>query len=226
MAISLYQAARNLLPQHLCRRKRVDQRALGDVADGNELVRPMRYGQQAWSVSERRNAASSIESRFEQAWAHLEDGFFTGYTRYVARQNSAELISRWSCRRGLLLKNLNFETFKRVEQPALFFVEVFFGIQAAVDRERTEFGGHVKVRTCLDPPTQKQNGFTSGGWSDVLSRFPKLYFLLDVGKTDDRRQGTLECIYTFELPAHVRGFSAYGGAQRNGSAVGVPNDAA
>src|SRR5262249_402289 len=138
----------------------------------------------------------------------------------------AELISRWSCRRGFLLKNVNFETRKRIAQPALFFFEVFFRIQAAVDRERTEFGGHVEVRTCLDPPAQKQNGLTSGTWSDVLSRFAKLNFFLDLGKASDCRQGALECVHTFELPADVRGFPTHGGAQRNSPAVGVPNHAA
>src|SRR5579864_2661683 len=63
------------LPQHLSRRKRIDQGALGDVADGNELVRPMGHRQQSRSVGERGYAASRIESCFEQTWAHLKGGF-------------------------------------------------------------------------------------------------------------------------------------------------------
>jgi Peptidase family M20/M25/M40 len=57
-------------------------------------------------------------------------------------------------------------------------------------------------------------------------RFPKLYILLDIGKPHHRRQRTLECVHTFELPPDVGRFPAQGGAQRNGSTVGVPNDAA
>ena len=47
-----------------------------------------------------------------------------------------------------------------------------------------------------------------------------------VGQPHHRRQRTLERVHTFELPADVRCFPTHGGAQRNGSAVGVPNDAA
>src|SRR5215469_7131567 len=96
-------AAGYLLPQHLCGRKCVDQRTLRNVADGHELVRPMRHGQQSWPVGESGNAASSIESRFQQAWAHLEAGFSPGHVRCVTRENYAELISHWSCGRGFFL---------------------------------------------------------------------------------------------------------------------------
>src|SRR5579864_7294806 len=67
------------LPQHLGRCKRVDQCALGNVADWNELVRAMRHRQQSRSVGERGYAASCIESCFEQTWAHLEGGFPSGH---------------------------------------------------------------------------------------------------------------------------------------------------
>src|SRR5579864_2871062 len=63
------------LPQHLSRRKRIDQCALSNVTDGNELVRPMGHRQQSRSVGERGYAASRIESCFEQTWAHLKGGF-------------------------------------------------------------------------------------------------------------------------------------------------------
>src|SRR6516225_4391957 len=71
------------LPQHLGRRKRVDQCALRDVADWNELVRPMGHRQQSRSVGKRGYAASRIESCFEQTWAHLKGGFPSGHAANV-----------------------------------------------------------------------------------------------------------------------------------------------
>ena len=97
------QTAGYLLTQRLCRRKRVDQRALGNVADGNELVGPMGHCEQSWSVGERGDAASRVESCFEQAWAHLEARLCTRYARYVTRENSGERTSLRSRRRGFVL---------------------------------------------------------------------------------------------------------------------------
>src|SRR5207302_6881364 len=117
-----------------------------------------------------------IESRFEQAWTHLERGFFAGYARYVTRQNYAERVLRRSCSRGFLLKRLHFETFQHIAQPALFFFQVFFGIDAAVNREGTEIRRHVEICTCLSPPSKQQNGFSRRRRSDVVLRFAQLYF--------------------------------------------------
>jgi hypothetical protein len=96
----------------------------------------------------------------------------------VPRQNDAERISRRSRRRGFLLKRLDFEAFQRLAQPALFFFEVFFGINAAVNGEGTEIGSHVEIRTCLDPPAEHQNGLSRCRRSDVLLRLAELYFIL------------------------------------------------
>jgi hypothetical protein len=96
------------LAQQFRRRKRVNRGALGNVADWNELVRSMGDGQQSRSIGERGNAVSRVESRFEQSWAHLERGFFTGQARYVTRQNHAELPKR-----------LDFETFQGVSGPCI-----------------------------------------------------------------------------------------------------------
>src|ERR1700692_2146007 len=76
-----------LFAQHLRRRERINRRTLGNVTDGNELVGSMGHRQQSRSVGERGDAASRVESCFQQAWAHLEDGFSTSYVRYVTRQN-------------------------------------------------------------------------------------------------------------------------------------------
>ena len=169
---------------------------------------------------------SGIESRFEQAWTPLERGLLTGQARYLTRQNYAKRILRWSRRRGFLLKRLDLETFERIAQAALFFFEVLFGIDAAVNREGTEIGRHVEICTCLSPPAKQQNGFSRRRRSDVVLRLAKLYFLLDVEKPRHCRQRAFERVRTFELPADVRCLPTHGGAQRNGSAVGVPNDAA
>jgi hypothetical protein len=82
-------------------------------------------GQQSRSIGEGGNAMSGIESGFEQAWAHLERGFFTRQARYVTRQNDTERISRRSRRRGFFLKRLDFEPFQRIVQSTLFFFEIF-----------------------------------------------------------------------------------------------------
>ena len=87
------------------------------------------------------------------------------------RQNHAERILRRSRRRGFLLKHLDFETFQRIAQPTLFFFEVFFGIDAAINREGTEIGRHVEIRACLDPPAEHQNGFSRRRRSDIAVAF-------------------------------------------------------
>ncbi len=92
--------------------------------------------------------------------------------------------------------------------------------------KRAAIGRHVEIGASLELAAQQQNRFACRWWSDVVLRFPKLYDLLDAGKPRHRRQRTLECVNTLELPADVRRFPAHGGAQRNGSAIGVPNDAA
>ena len=84
--------------QHLSRRKRVDQSALSNVADGNELVRPMGDRQQSRSVGERGYAASRIESCFEQTWAHLKGG--------VPFRSRCQCAVTELCRADLLLELL------------------------------------------------------------------------------------------------------------------------
>jgi hypothetical protein len=114
---------------------------------------------------------SRVESRFKQAWAHLERGFFARKACYVTRQNHAERISRRRHRRSTFLERLDFETFQCIAQPTLFFLEVFFGIDAALNREGTEIGRHVEICTCLDWPAEHQNRFPRRRRSDVLFRF-------------------------------------------------------
>src|SRR5215469_1265295 len=213
-------------PQHLCRRKRVDQRTLANISDGNELVGPMRHGQQSRSVGERGNAASRIEECFEKAWTHLEGGFFPRDTRDVLPQNSAERIFCRSCRRGFVLKCLDVKSFERIVQPPRFFLQVLLWVDPAVDSEPEVSRRYVEIRASLAPATQQQNGFARRCRRDVVSRFPKLHFLLDLGKLADCRQGTLERVHTLELSADMRRLSAHRGTQRNRSTIGVPNDAA
>src|SRR5207244_11508977 len=111
---------------------------------------------------------------------------------YLMRQNDAERVSRRSRRRGFLLKRLDFETFQRIAQSTLFFFEVFFGIDAAVNRKATEVGCHVEIRTCLRPPAKQQNGVSRRRWSDVVLRVAKLYFLFDVEKPRHCRHRAFE----------------------------------
>jgi hypothetical protein len=68
---------------------------------------------------------SGIESRFEQAWAHLERGISTGHARYVPRQSDPEWISRRRRRRGLLLKRLDFEAFQLLGATGAFPLQGF-----------------------------------------------------------------------------------------------------
>jgi hypothetical protein len=53
------------LPQHPGRGKRVNLCVSDNIANGNELVRSLRDGQQSRSLGEGGNAMSGIESRFE-----------------------------------------------------------------------------------------------------------------------------------------------------------------
>src|SRR5262249_1425565 len=85
-------------------------------------------------------------------------------------------------------------------------------------------GVTLKFVTGLDPPAKQQNGVPRRCRCDVVLRFAKLYFLLDVKKPRHCRDCPLERIHTFELAADVRCLPPDRGAQRNSSPVGVPND--
>jgi len=54
----------------------------------------------------------------------------------VTRQSNGERIVFGRSRCGLLLQDLDLETLKRITQSALLFFEIFFGVDASVDRER------------------------------------------------------------------------------------------
>src|SRR5208337_4245608 len=144
--------------QQLRSGERVDRRTLADVADRDELVRPMGDSKQARPIGEGGDATRGVEARFEEAGAHLDRRGFARQACHMAGQRQAERLLRRSGGGCLLLERLDLEAFEQVEQPALLLFEVLFGIDAAVNRERTEVWRDVEVRARLDAPAEHEDG--------------------------------------------------------------------
>src|SRR5439155_20668509 len=133
----------------------------------------------------------------------------------MVRQHHSERLMRRGRGGGLLLKHLNFAAFKRVHQPALFFFEVLFRINATINRERTKIRRHVEICARLDAPSEQKDGLSRRGRSNLLLCLTEFHFLLKIEKLRYCRHRPLEGVHTLKVATYMRRLPAHCGAQRN-----------
>ncbi len=216
-------SCRSCSSQHPDGRQRVDLRALDHPADLHELLRPVRHGEDAGPVGERRHAALGVEPRLEQAGAHLERRRIAGHLRRprpTARARARPSAGVDDDRPSWISRTSRSTPCDRAESSiaSRFCFSRSKSSAGSVRRSmvKRHCGRHdVEVRSGVDAAANEHDRALSC-----------IELALDVEEPRQQRHRALDRVRALVLQPDVGGAAAHGHLERQRAAVAVPDDAA
>src|SRR5262249_47403339 len=136
---------------------------------------------------ERGNAPLNVEANFQKAGAHFETRIPAGDLPDAASESLGRGCVIAPSAGAALLQDFYIEVDAAAargvdnrEQFALFLLEILFGIDAAVCRDRARAGHYIEAAAGLRLPAEHEDRFAGSGGGDLKLRFVPLHFCLQL----------------------------------------------